>query len=120
VLNYFLRLEFQDGSRKAPTQTYHGSGRVHLHSLFWLQDVETINLPEVVHATMPQQDATMEGYVRGSQLDHSGLSKWPLCETDSVYDAAQNMLRLRHTAADHRLGLRAFFPAIMAAVPGTC
>ena len=30
-LQAFLRLEIQDGSRKAPTQDYHGSGRVHLH-----------------------------------------------------------------------------------------
>ena len=25
----FLRVEFQDGTRKAPTQDYHGSGRPH-------------------------------------------------------------------------------------------
>jgi len=36
VVNYFQRLEFQDGKRKLPTQDYHGSGRVHVHSLDYL------------------------------------------------------------------------------------
>ena len=36
VVNFFSRLEFQDGSRKKGTQKYHGSGRPHLHCLFWL------------------------------------------------------------------------------------
>ena len=39
VRNAFVRLEFQDGKRKLPTQSYHGTGRVHLHleylSLMW-------------------------------------------------------------------------------------
>ncbi|MCR9130896.1 MAG: hypothetical protein NXI12_15430, partial [Alphaproteobacteria bacterium] len=30
-LNFFLRLEYQDGTRKAPTHSHHGSRRVHLH-----------------------------------------------------------------------------------------
>ena len=32
---FFLRIEFQDGSRKEPTQDYHGSGRPHLHMLIF-------------------------------------------------------------------------------------
>ena len=30
-LSYFIRIEFQDGARKAATQDYHGSGRPHAH-----------------------------------------------------------------------------------------
>ena len=44
VVNYFQRLEFQDGKRKLPTQHYHGSGRVHVHSLDYLQNVDQIGL----------------------------------------------------------------------------
>ena len=31
-VNFFTRLEFQDGSKKAGTQRYHGSGRPHVHA----------------------------------------------------------------------------------------
>eukprot|EP00438_Fugacium_kawagutii_P035323 Skav206913 [mRNA] locus=scaffold808:379673:388710:+ [translate_table: standard] len=51
VVNYFQRLEFQDGKRKLPTQDYHGSGRVHVHSLDYLQNVEKIKLKTKISAT---------------------------------------------------------------------
>ena len=64
VVNYFQRLEFQDGKRKLPTQDYHGSGRVHVHSLDYLQHVETIglehkfSLPRCPAKTNPRCGAT--------------------------------------------------------------
>ena len=38
VVNFVVRLEFQDGKRKAATQSYHGRGAVHIHALLWFGD----------------------------------------------------------------------------------
>ena len=47
LVNFVIRLEFQDGKRKryvnmeeAATQFYHGRGTVHLHMLLWLENAE--------------------------------------------------------------------------------
>ena len=47
VVNYlhFYVLEFQNGSRKEPTQDYHGSGRVHLHLLGFADDTVMSEIP---------------------------------------------------------------------------
>ena len=63
VVQFYIRLEFQDGSRKEPTQAYHGSGRVHLHALIWLTNAEVIGLDKVISATAP--GSTLGAYVRG-------------------------------------------------------
>lgn len=36
-VSFFTRIEYQDGSKKEGTQRYHGSGRPHVHALFWLR-----------------------------------------------------------------------------------
>ena len=49
-MNVFIRLEFQDATRKALSQEYHGSGRIHLHMLGFAsrQQMESINWARVV------------------------------------------------------------------------
>eukprot|EP00439_Symbiodinium_sp_Y106_P008083 s9194_g1.t1 len=73
-VHVFLRVEFQDGTRKAPTQDYHGSGRPHIHVLVFAstEAVQCMPLPETVSATMPaaaDAEDILPGLVRGSQLD---------------------------------------------------
>eukprot|EP00975_Prorocentrum_lima_P057897 12145102-Prorocentrum_lima.AAC.1 len=55
-LHAFIRVEFQDGSRKQPTQDYHGSGRAHVHMIVWCSDVHLAALPmeKLVLATVPK------------------------------------------------------------------
>ena len=115
VINFFTRLEFQDGTHKAPTQEYHGSGRPHLHCLIWLDNEETIKLDGVVSATMPPDP--LGAYVRGSQEDKDGNSKWPVREEPSVYDEAAQRLRLQHTQDDADKGRRAYISSLMDAWP---
>ena len=115
VVNFFTRLEFQDGTHKAPTQEYHGSGRPHLHCLIWLENEETIKLDKVISATMHPDP--LGAYVRGSQEDKDGVSKWPVREELSTYDEEAQRLLLQHTQDDADNGRRAFFPALMDAWP---
>ena len=53
---YFFRLEYQDGKRKAATQAYHGSGRVHCHSLNYLREPKRAKLEEKIRATEPSEE----------------------------------------------------------------
>ena len=109
----FTRLEFQDGHRKPATQQYHGSGRVHVHALLFVDDVDVpqLQLETKLAATLPA-DLDLRGYVRGSQLDRRGRSGWSLFAGASCYDE-HNGLRLHHTPEDKDLGLRAFCADIM-------
>ena len=63
---FFFRLEYQDGKRKAATQAYHGSGRVHCHSLNYLREPKRAKLEEKIRATEPsEEEAALRGYVLG-------------------------------------------------------
>ena len=119
TVHAFVRLEFQDGHRKAPTQDYHGSGRVHVHALVFADtaDLPQLKLHNLMSATMPEDDAEMAGYVRGSQLDRRRhQSGWPVCDEPSRYDPETKKLHLHHTAADKADGLRAYLPDVMEAL----
>ena len=67
VINYFARIEFQDGKRKRGNPNarmpYHGSGRPHVHFLVWLQNVEAIQLPGVVCASLPEDNSPLKSIV---------------------------------------------------------
>ena len=100
VVNYFQRLEFQDGKRKLPTQDYHGSGRVHVHSLDYLQNVDKIQLEGKMSATLPQEDApALRGYMLGRPHGRSD-SGWPVEDGPSRWDADAGLVRLHHTKED--------------------
>ena len=53
---FFFRLEYQDGKRKAATQAYHGSGRVHCHSLNYMREPKRAKLGEKIRATEPSEE----------------------------------------------------------------
>ena len=100
MVNYFQRLEFQDGKRKLPTQDYHGSGRVHVHSLDYLQDVGKIGLEHKLSATVPGEDeAILRGYMLGRPHGRSD-SGWPVEDGPSRYDAEVGIVKLHHTEED--------------------
>ena len=100
VVNYFQRLEFQDGKRKLPTQDYHGSGRVHVHSLDYLQNVEKIGLEHKLSATVPGTDQpALRGYMLGRPHGRSD-SGWPVEDGPSRYDPEVGIVKLHHTKED--------------------
>ena len=107
VLNFFGRLEYQDGKRKryvnqqeTAAQFYHGRGTVHLHLLVWLQHAEAAKLEESVSATVPADNQVMASLVEGSQRSWTG-SGWPQEPGASHYDPATGLLRLHHSESDY-------------------
>ena len=116
-LHGFVRIEFQDGTRRLATQEYHGSGRPHLHLLVFGDDdlVRTLDTPHLASATMPA-DEDLAGYVRGSQLDRNQDSGRAVFEEETQFVEATGAWKLRHTRADKTVGLRAYFPDILDAL----
>eukprot|EP00438_Fugacium_kawagutii_P034296 Skav200083 [mRNA] locus=scaffold3273:976:3521:+ [translate_table: standard] len=129
VVRVFARIEFQDGTRKAPTQDYHGSGRPHVYVLVFASSeaVRAMSLTESASATMPsslpaedgmeidEQVDVMPGAVEGSQLDRGGRSGWPVQPEANHWDEA-GVLQLQHSEEDKHRGLRAYFISIMEAL----
>ena len=100
VVNFFQRLEYQDGKRKLPTQEYHGSGRVHVHSLDYLTNVQAIGLENKMSATVPGEDQpALRGIMLGSPHGRSD-SGWPVEDGPSCFDPETSMAKLHHTAED--------------------
>ena len=104
-VHVFLRTEFQDGTRKAPTQDYHGSGRPHVHVLVFApkEALRNMKLEESVLATRPEpldENDPLPGIVEGSQLDRAGRSGWPLHMESSQWDSATDTLLLHHNRDD--------------------
>ena len=117
----FTRVEFQDGSRKEGTKRYEGSGRPHLHVLFFTEDMPAMKLEHHLFATKPAQEP-LKGYVHGSQRDREGATasdraRWPLYDGEPGYNEVLEKLLLRRTEADHEEGLRVFCADLMDAVP---
>ena len=130
VLNFFGRLEYQDGKRKryinqeeVATQFYHGRGTVHLHLLVWLQHVEAVKLEDSLSAAVPAENEVMACLVEGSQRSWTG-SGWPKEPKGSYYDAATGLLHLHHSEEDYCKykadgtpeGVRAYIPDILASL----
>jgi hypothetical protein len=115
----FTRVEFQDGTRKEGTKRYEGSGRPHLHVLFFSDDLATMRLEDHLFATRPKQDGPLKRYVEQSQKSSFGDadSKWPVRSAPSAYDADSEILRLQHQQRDKEDGLRAYCADVMDALP---
>ena len=118
VTEMFARLEFQDGKRRrhtGPSQSYHGSGRTHLHMLVWLKDPEQVPWPQIVRGDLPAGDKEPElrSLVEGSQLDW-GHSGWPLQEEETKF--AEGHLCLKHPADAHGAHVRAWMPDVLGAM----
>ena len=100
MVNYFQRLEFQDGKRKLPTQDYHGSGRVHVHSLDYLDNVDKIGLENKMSATVPGiEEVALRGYMLGRPHGRSD-SGWPVEEGPSRFDPETGLVKLHHSEED--------------------
>ena len=115
-IQYFARLEFQDGTRKKATQGYHGSGRPHLHVLIWCDEEEKLPLATVLKATADGEDDDFKGYVHGAQKGASGESGRQVCAEQSKWDDETLTWKLRHTKEDAEAGIRTYFPDIMDAL----
>lgn len=115
VKNHVTRLEFQDGKRKLPSQSYHGKGTVHSHSLDFLQNIAAICLENKVSASIPPKETEpfMHGLVMDSQRDRKD-SKLPVREEGSKWDDKLQKLLLHHSEDDNAENVRAYFPATMA------
>ena len=107
VVNFFGRLEYQDGKRKryvnqqeVAAQFYHGRGTVHVHLLLWLEHIETIQLEKVVAASVPAENEVLAALVQGSQRSWTG-SGWPRHDGPSYYDGNTGILHLHHSAEDY-------------------
>ena len=114
-LPFFARLEFQDGTRKAATQDYHGSGRPHVHVLIFCEHPEVLPIGDAASATLSDArfHATLGQYVFGSQRDQTRASGRDVSLEGTHYDRASATWRLYHTPKDKAAGLRAYFPVIM-------
>ncbi|CAK0870685.1 unnamed protein product [Prorocentrum cordatum] len=118
----FTRLEFQDGSRKEGTKRYDGSGRPHLHVLFFADDDSMANMGLEHHLFATQPDGfsdDLKGYVDGSQFNKHGdaESKWPIYHGPSGVHGDDGVLQLKHTREDHDAGLRAYCADVMDGLP---
>ena len=111
VSNYFFRLEFQTGERKLTTQDYHGSGRVHCHSLDYLKNVKDIGLHNKLAANVPDEaDAALRGYMLGRPHGRAGAdSGWPVHDGPSEFDEEQQIVKLKHSEEEKSSGHRAYF-----------
>ena len=117
----FTRLEFQDGSRKEGTKRYDGSGRPHLHVLFFTDDMADMQLEHHLFATKPEQEP-LQGYVHGSQRDRRGAddrgtARWPVYDGEPGFNEALDKLLLKRKAADVEEGLRVFCADLMDGLP---
>ena len=114
-LPFFSRLEFQDGTRKAATQDYHGSGRPHVHVLVFCKLPQELPMGDAASATLSDArfPTVLRQYVLGSQRDQTRASGRDVSLEPTHYDRASATWRLYHTPKDKAAGLRAYFPVIM-------
>ena len=114
-LPFFSRLEFQDGTRKAATQDYHGSGRPHVHVLVFCKLPQELPIDDAASATLSDTrfPSALSQYVLGSQRDQTRASGRDVSLGPTHYDRASASWRLFHTPKDKAAGLRAYFPVIM-------
>eukprot|EP00438_Fugacium_kawagutii_P012731 Skav203736 [mRNA] locus=scaffold68:197214:199967:+ [translate_table: standard] len=116
-IGFFTRIEYQDGSKKESTQRYHGSGRPHVHALFWLKSKAAAKLEGCMAATLlPAGQEALVALVSGSQKDWSGDSRWPVHSGPSCFDPVNQQLHLHHTQEDASEGVRGYFPVVLDAL----
>ena len=116
VVNYFLRLVFQDGQRKRrqryQVERYHGRGSPHIHAVIWTHTESTSTLRTAVSATLSNTSNEMKCLIEGCQSSHTG-SGWPIRSDENAWDAERQWLFLKHTSTDHRKGIRALMPDVL-------
>ena len=113
----FLRIEFQDGKRRASSQSYHGSGRAHAHQLDYVskarraEDLQALKLHASASASA-EQPAPLAGYILGSQSDQKTETPCKIW-TQPSQTAQDGEVHLYHSKTDHDLGIRAFFAPLL-------
>lgn len=124
-LSTFLRLEFQDGKRRAVSQSYHGSGRAHAHQLDFVsrsrreEDVRALRLDKCMSASLDGLPEPLKHFARAAQVDERpGRGRWPVCEEPSRWNPVLGQYDFHHSAADKALGLRGFFAPLLEATRG--
>lgn len=110
----FVRLEFQDGSKKEATQDYHGSGRPHSHSVHFADNVQAMKLERSLCASTDGLSSNLQGYLL-ADTDRSGKSKLPINEGCSYWDKETDKLVLHHTPDDASRGIGPIVKDLMAA-----
>ena len=107
-ISNFGRIEFQDGKRKQATQSYHGSGRPHLHRLEFVtkkrtqEDLQTFQLHNTIAASTTNLSQQMTKYVLASQIDWSCATPLPVIEEESRFDPDTNTYHIQHTIKDKK------------------
>ena len=101
------------GKRKryaGPAQSYHGSGRTHLHLLVWLKNMSALDWPRVLRADLAEDEPEMQDLVAGSQSLDYDSSAWPLHEGPTTFDSSNGRISLHHPRKAKAAHVRAFMP----------
>ncbi len=106
VTNFAGRIEFQDGKRKLPTQSYHGREAPHLHGLTFATNVADLPLETQLCATDPGEGHFLRGYVLDGQTGRTGSGQ--TVHPGPSEFSADGKLRLHHTETDFDMGIRAY------------
>ena len=115
----FLRLEYQDGRRKHPSQDYHGSGRAHCHQLDFISksnramELQALALDQCVAASVDAASGWLRNVIVASQADRKQESGWPIHGDDSKFDTVTEQYVIHHSRADHAQGIRGFFRPLL-------
>ena len=119
VTEIFGRLEFQDGKRKrhvGAAQSYHGSGRTHLHLLVWLKNPSAVDWAEVLRADLPDdEEPELRDLVKDSQMDYD-TSAWPLRDGPTTFDQGSQQILLHHPGDAKAKNIRAYMPDVLTAM----
>ena len=83
-----------------------------MHALVWLKNIELIDLPKVVSATIPDENEPLEHIVLASQQSYTG-SGWEVRREPSEWNREEQKLQLQHSKEDHWKGIRAYMPDII-------
>ena len=119
-----LRIEFQDGTHKDPTQDYHGSGRPHLHAVVFGLDPKKWKLHRWARADIPGEDeGAMRNFVLGSQINKPNKkgvreTEWPAFEESSRWNDETSTYELFHPEGHKSQGVRAYVAALMEGLSG--
>ena len=113
VVNTFHRLEYQDGKRKQATQSYHGRGAIHSHSIEYCDNAAAMHPAETFAASVSSlHSPIMRGIAYDCQNSHH-WSPWPVQDAPSYVSNVTQQLCLQHTEQDSADGIRAFAKPVL-------
>ena len=119
-----MRVEFQDGTRKDPSQDYHGSGRPHVHAVVFGTNPKDWKLHEWARADVPgSREGMLRELVLGAQINKMNRfgvreTEWPVHEGESRFNEKTGTYELHHSHAHKQKGIRAYVSVLMEALSG--